>query len=328
MKSLNFLDLIGKTPLIDLSGLINGVSSRLYAKCEFMNPGTSMKDRMANHILNMAEANGQLKKGDTIVCASSGNTGCSFAMLGAIKGYSIIIVTSKNCSLEKQNHIKALNAQLIVVDEDENYMDYGDKLAEENGYFNVDQYNNPYNPEAYYRTLGPEIWEDTQGEITHFVMTGSTFGCISGTGKFLKEKKPSVKVFLADPISSNIYSYYYSCYSKNSSPHVVVNTPENSIIEGAGKDQPTNCLDFSVIDEVLQVSDQDAVSACHQLSQREGVLVGGSSGINLAAAKSIANQLSEEKLVVTILCDSGIKYLSKIYNPEFLSRYTQTSGNY
>ncbi|MEM8610630.1 MAG: cysteine synthase family protein [Cyanobacteria bacterium P01_H01_bin.105] len=311
------VDLIGNTPLIDLSFLTKKKSASLYAKCEFMNPGASMKDRIASHILDVAEAKGDLSKGDTIVCASSGNTGCSFAMLGAIRGYSVIIITSSKCSLEKQNHIKALDAQLIVVKKNEDYMAFGDKLAAENGYFNVDQYNNPYNPETYYKTLGPEIWKDTDGKVTHFVMTGSTFGCISGTGRFLKQKNPNIKIILADPVGSNIYDYYYKSHLSNK-PFYQANKSNTSIIEGAGKSKPTQCLDFSVIDEVIQVADYDAISTCHELAKREGLLLGGSSGINVFAARELARLLPKESTVVTILCDNGIKYLSKIYNQSFL----------
>ena len=316
MKAPKFTDLIGNTPLIDLTGLVNENSGYLYAKCEFMNPGFSLKDRIANYILDVAETQGLLKKGDVIVCSSSGNTGCSFAMLGQIRGYRVVIVTSEKCSVEKQNHIKALNAKLIVVDQD-SYMSYGQNYAKKNGYFDVDQYNNKYNPEAYYKTLGPEIWKDTNGEITHFVMTGSTFGCISGTGRFLKECNPAIKVILADPVGSNIYAYYYSKLKNDLSSHL--DPGQFSIIEGAGKSAPTKCLDCSVIDEVLKVSDEEAVSTCHQLVKDEGLLVGGSSGLNVFAAKLIANRLDKKHVVVTVLCDSGLKYLSKIYNKEFLS---------
>ena len=319
MKAPRFIDLIGNTPLIDLSKLVDENSAYLYAKCEFMNPGLSLKDRIANYILDVAEARGHLKRGDVIVCSSSGNTGCSFAMLGKMRGYHVVIVTPEECSIEKQNHIKALDADLIVVNKND-YMDYGGKYAQEYGYFDVDQYNNIHNPEAYYHTLGPEIWRDTNGEITHFVVTGSTFGCISGTGRFLKERNPEIQVILADPMSSNIYAHYYSNLKNNknnlSRP---VDHGKPSIIEGAGKSAPTKCLNFSVIDEVLQVSDEEAVSTCHQLLEYEGLLVGGSSGVNVSAAKFIANRSRQKHVVVTVLCDSGVKYLSKIYNKKFLS---------
>lgn len=316
MKNTRFTNMIGNTPLINLNQIVGENSAYLYAKCEFMNPGFSLKDRIASHILNVAEAQNKLKKGDVIVCSSSGNTGCSIAMLGQIRGYKVVVVTSKKCSIEKQNHIKALNAELIVVDHDA-YINYGKNYARENGYFDVDQYSNIYNPEAYYKTLGPEIWKDTNGAVTHFVMTGSTFGCISGTGRFLKECNPEIKVILADPLYSNIYEYYY----KNIKDDVSFNSTssKSSIIEGVGKSVPTKCLDFSVIDEVLKVTDEEAVGICHQLAREEGLLVGGSSGINVFAAQLVANRLSRKHIVVTILCDNGIKYLSKIFNSNFLA---------
>jgi cysteine synthase len=179
-----FIDLIGKTPLIKLTSLTNKGSAQLYAKCEFMNPSFSMKDRIAKYILEKADATNQLNPSSTIICSSSGNIGCSVAMLGSIKGYPVIIVVSNKCSIEKQNHIKSFNAKLIVRDEHD-YVEYGKKLGQDNGYFDINQYDNPYNPETYYKTLGPEIWKETNGKITNFVMTGSTFGCISGTAKFL-----------------------------------------------------------------------------------------------------------------------------------------------
>lgn len=311
-----FTHLIGNTPLIDLSSLVDKGGAKLYAKCEFMNPGFSMKDRIAKYILDIAENTGKLKPGDTIVCSSSGNTGCSFAMLGGMRGYKVIVVTSKKCSIEKQNHVKALNAKLIVVDETD-YMIYGQQLAESYGYFNVDQYNNPYNPKAYYETLGPEIWRETEGKVTHFVMTGSTFGCISGTGKYLKEQNKNIKIVLADPLHSNIYDYYYHGYlAQNYQYHT--KKKQAYLIEGAGKYKPTQCLDFSVIDEVFRVSDIDAIHTCQQLARQESLVVGGSSGLNVFAAKTIASGLGKGNIVVTVLCDSGIKYLSKIYDHSFL----------
>lgn len=313
-----FIDRIGNTPLIDLSRMVPDGSAHLYAKCEFLNPSFSLKDRMASHIITVAEQEGTLKKGDVIVCASSGNTGCSVAFLAQLRGYQAVIVTSERCSQEKISHIKSLNAEVIVV-EHEIYMAYGRDYAKEHGYFDVDQYNNGRNPEAYYNTLGPEIWRETSGEVTHFVMTGSTFGCVSGTGRFLKECNSEIQVILADPQSSNIYDYYYQTdASSSTTADKYYGNSVGSIIEGAGKSEPTQCLDFSVIDEVVRVTDKEAVSTCHQLSKQEGLLVGGSSGVNVFGAQQIAQRLEPENVVVTILCDNGIKYLSKIYNDEFL----------
>jgi cysteine synthase len=318
VKPARFIDLVGNTPLIDLTQLVSQDSAYLYAKCEFMNPGFSLKDRMAGYILDVAEAQGKLQRGDVVVCASSGNTGCSIAMISQMRGYKAVIITSERCSLEKRHHIQALNAELIVVDHD-SYMTYGRDYASNNGYFDVDQYNNPNNPEAYYQNLGPEIWKDTDGKVTHFVMTGSTFGCVSGTGRFLKKCNSDIQVILADPFASNIYEHYYQISKPDLLSHP--NAKKTSVIEGAGKSSPTQCLDFSVIDEVIKVTDEQGVSTCHQLSQQEGLLVGGSSGVNVAAAMQVASRLDRQHLVVTILCDNGVKYLSKIYDREFLNSH-------
>ncbi|MGD1903417.1 MAG: PLP-dependent cysteine synthase family protein [Geitlerinemataceae cyanobacterium] len=318
MAACEIVDLIGSTPLLDLTDLVEPGSARLYAKCEFMNPGLSLKDRIAIHILDTAEAQGQLTKGDTIVCASSGNTGCSFAMLGRIRGYRVTIVVPESCSQEKQIHIKSLGAKVIVADKDE-YMSCGRDYARENNFFDVDQYNNSRNPDTYYKTLGPEIWRDTDGQITHFVTTGSTFGCISGVGRFLKEQNTKIRITLAEPECSNIYEHYYGKdVEKQDSKQSVKRT---SSIEGSGKSSPTQCLDLSVIDEVRKVSDWDAVAMCHLVVKTKGLLVGGSSGLNLFAAKQVADSLGKENIVVTILCDSGVKYLSKLYNPIFLAEH-------
>lgn len=286
-----------------------------------MNPGFSMKDRIARYILDQAEHAGDLKSGDTIVCASSGNTGCSIAMQGNIRGYHVIIVTSEKCSAEKQNHIRSLNAELKVVSQSEDYMAYGNAFAKENGYFDVDQYNNFGNPEAYYHTLGPELWVDTEGRISHFVMTGSTYGCISGTGKFLKEQNPEIQVILVDPEGSNIQDYFYNAYQTGEKDNYIFKPVKPSLVEGSGQRKPTGCLDPSVIDEVIKVSDRDAIDMCHRLAAQEGLLVGGSSGLNVAGAIREANKAAPDSVIVTLLCDSGVKYLSKIYNPAYLAQH-------
>jgi cysteine synthase len=312
----SFMNLTGNTPLIDLSGLLHSSNVQLHGKCEFMNPGFSMKDRIACHILDRAEQAGMLTPGDTVVCASSGNTGCSVAMQGNMRGYQVIIITSEKCSLEKQNHIRALNAELIVLPHGEDYASYGRTLAKEKGYFDIDQYNNKNNPAAYYHSLGPEIWDDTQGRITHFVMTGSTYGCISGTAQYLKEQNPDIEVILVDPDWSNVYDYFYETGQEENAEA----SPKSSIIEGAGKPKPTSCFNPEVIDKVIKISDQDAVEMCHQLCVSQGVLVGGSSGLNTAGALQVAETAPPDSVIVTILCDNGIKYLSKIYNTDYLAK--------
>nr|VFJ90857.1 MAG: cysteine synthase A [Candidatus Kentron sp. H]VFJ91886.1 MAG: cysteine synthase A [Candidatus Kentron sp. H]VFJ98541.1 MAG: cysteine synthase A [Candidatus Kentron sp. H] len=314
-----YINLAGNIPMIDLSEFTRSENTSLYAKCEFMNPGFSMKDRIASYILDQAEEAGDLKSGDTIVCASSGNTGCSIAMQGNIRGYRVIIVTSEKCSLEKQNHIRALNAELKVVSQAEDYMAYGKDLAEDKGYFDVDQYNNAGNPEAYYHSLGPEIWEDTRGLISHFVMTGSTYGCISGTAKFLKEQNKDIQVILVDPEGSNIHDYFYNAYRTGARNYTFDPIEKPSLLEGVGKERPTGCLEPAVIDKVDKVSDQAAIEMCHRMAAEAGLMVGGSSGLNVAAAVRVTEAAEPDSVVVTILCDSGVKYLSKIYNPDYLA---------
>lgn len=314
--SLKITDRIGATPLIDLTSLVRKGGGKLYAKCEFMNPGMSLKDRIAQQMVKAAIQNNELRKGGTIVCASSGNTGCSIAMLGASLGFKVIVVTSKKCSKEKLEHIKAYGAEIIIT-EDTKYMQVANQLAETHGYFNIDQYSNPENPQAYFESLGPEIWSQTNGKISHFVMTGSTFGCITGTGRFLKEKNPNIKVVLADPSGSNMHKYYYQSY-KAGNPDLELGAMKNFIVEGAGKSKPTSCLDCKVIDDVFSTTDQESVDMCYKLAKEKGLLVGGSSGLNVHAATVLANSLDPESCVVTVLCDNGVKYLSKIYNPEFL----------
>jgi cystathionine beta-synthase len=243
-------------------------------------------------------------------------------MQGSIRGYRVIIVTSEKCSAEKQNHIKALNAELKVVSEAEDYMAYGRTLAKEKGYFDVDQYNNCGNPEAYYHTLGPEIWEDTQGRISHFVMTGSTYGCISGTAQYLKEKNSDIKAILVDPTGSNMYDYFYHIQQTGQSDDYTFKPVQSSLLEGTGQEKPTGCLNLDVIDEVIKISDLAAVEMCHKLVGQKGLLVGGSSGLNVAGAIQVADTSpSQEDVIVTVLCDSGIKYLSKIYNPNYLAEH-------
>lgn len=303
-----YSELIGNTPLIDLSYLDISNATTIYAKCEQFNPGLSLKDRMARHILNELEKRKEIKIGGTIVCASSGNTGCSVSMLCAFKGYNSIVVTNKKCSLEKRAHIRSLGAELIVVTDSENYREVAKEIANNNGYIDLDQYNNPHNAEAYYNSLGPEIWEDTNGEITHFVMTGSTYGCISGVSKYLKEKNKNIKVILVDPPGSNIFYYFY----KKEIP--IYTGKKVSIIEGVGKEKPTKCLDFSVIDEVLRVDEESAVSMCRRIAKEKGMLIGGSSGLNLSGAIRVASGIKTKgSLIVTLVCDSGVKYLSKLF---------------
>lgn len=304
------------TPLLDLSDLTTGASARLFAKAEFMNPGLSLKDRIARHILKCAVEDGDLEPGQTIVCASSGNTGCSVAAIGRAMGHPVIVVTSPKCSQEKRAHIEAYGARIVI--EADDYMKAGRELACREGYFDVAQYENPKNPEAYYRTMGPEIWEQTEGAVTHFVMTGSTFGCLTGTSTFLKEKNPDIRAVLVDPENSHVKHFLEAHQSGGDLPPEVHAPMESYVVEGAGKSKPTPLLDLDLVDDVVVVSDDQAIAMCHRLANDKSILVGGSSGLNVAAAVELAESLGPGATVVTVLCDHGVKYLSKVYDADYL----------
>ena len=282
---------LGSTPLVDITSLaspkVAGV--KVLGKCEFFNPGFSMKDRIVKNIFDKAEEAGLLRPGGTVVAASSGNTGAAVAMLAAMRGYKAVITTSPKCSDEKIATIKAYGAEIIVSpsglsdDHPSSYMNIARTLAAQNeGWFDVNQYDNLDNPEGHYRTLGPEIWSQTVGRVTHFVAGGSTGGTISGTGRFLKSKNPDIKCVLADPYGSIFHEYFVS---------QKLVQPKKFLVEGVGKGSIPGCMDFSLIDDVVQVRDEDAFHICHELARTEGLMVGGSAGLNTWAAIQIANQL-------------------------------------
>lgn len=292
--------------------------SKVYAKCEFFNPGFSIKDRIVRGILDAAEAAGDLRPGMTVVAASSGNTGASTAMMCAMRGYPCIITTSTKCSVEKMNAIKAYGAQLLVsppgVKEGDpmHYMEMARTLAREsNGeVFDVDQYDTQSNPKAHYDTLGPEIYSQTGGEVTHFVAAGSTGGTISGTGRYLKEaSNGQVRVVLADPAGSIFAEYFRSR---------TMTKPKKFLVEGVGKGSIPGAMNMDLVDEVIVVTDQVAFDTCAHLARHEGICAGGSSGLNVHAALKVAAASEEPAVVVTVMPDLGVKYLSKVYNPEWL----------
>jgi cysteine synthase len=229
-------------------------------------------------------------------------------MLGAILGLKAVIITSPKCSKEKMSAIKAYGATLLV---ENDYMAKEVTLAKENpDWLMFDQYNNQLNSEAHYLTTGREIWEQTNGEVTHFVMSASTGGTISGVGRYLKEKKPNAKIILADPYGSVFHQFHY----KGTTDKPTVKTE----VEGAGKESLTGVIDFKYIDDVVQVHDENAFAMCKELASSEGLLVGGSAGLNAFAAIRLAQEVEEPCTIVTILCDMGIKYLSKIYDDDWL----------
>jgi cystathionine beta-synthase len=309
------LDTIGNTPLVQVQHLTAHIPHiTLLLKLEFFNPGASIKDRIVKYIIDDAEQRGLLKPGGTIIENTSGNTGAAAAMLAATRGYKCILTMPDKVSKEKQNALKAFGAQTIVcptsapAHSPEHYVNVAKRLAEETpNSFRIDQYDTKKNPEAHYLTTGPEIWEQCRGEVDYFVASASTGGTISGVGRYLKERKPSVKVIMPDPVGSIYYDYFY----KGTFPNDAVC---NYQLEGIGEDHLAKAIDFKIIDEVVPVSDEDAFHYARILARKEGVLGGGSSGANVWAAMRLAETLQEPATIVTVIPDSGLKYLSKFFD--------------
>ncbi len=318
---MSILSAIGNTAFVELVKLVPSKQVRIFVKCEFTNPSGSIKDRIVAHIVQQAEQSGQLKPGGTIVENTSGNTGAAIAMLAAIKGYRAILTMPDKVSLEKQNALRAYGAEIIVTptsaapDSPKHYVNVAKRIAAETpNSFRIDQYDNPKNPEAHYLTTGPEIWRQSKGEIDIFIASGSTGGTVSGVGRFLKEKNPAIQVIMPDPIGSIYYEYF-----KTGKIAAAGNC--SYFVEGVGEDHLAKAMDFSVLDDIIPFTDKDAFLTARRLAQQEGLLVGGSSGANVWAALKIAAQLKQAANIVTILPDSGIKYLSKIYNDDWMQTH-------
>ncbi|MBE0661838.1 MAG: cysteine synthase family protein [Bacteroidales bacterium] len=320
MKSYHLLESIGNTPLVKLQKINPFSHIEIYVKLEFFNPGGSIKDRIVRHIIEDAEARGLLKPGGTIVENTSGNTGAAVAMIAAIKGYKAILTMPDKVSKEKQDALKAFGAEIIVTptsappNSPDHYVNTAKRIAAETpNSFRVNQYDNQKNPEAHYQTTGPEIWEQTGGRVTHFVSGGSTGGTISGVGKFLKEKNPQVKVIMPDPVGSIYYEYFKTGK---------INTDGSCTyqVEGVGEDHLAEAMDFSLVDEMYQFTDQVAFSTARKLAHEEGIFGSGTGGANVWAALKHAATLKEPAVIVTMIPDSGAKYLSKFYNNEWMHK--------
>ena len=300
------LDGIGRTPLVALNRLFPQKHINVYAKLEFLNPTGSIKDRIARYMLAKAEHDGRLMPGATIVEASSGNTATAISMVAAVKGYKAILVMPAKASREKQASATALGARVIVCSSEENYVERARAIALEiPGSFLLDQYNNRDNVEAHYTDTGPEIWNDVRGQIDYFVAGASTGGTVSGVGRYLKNKNAAIKIIVPDPIGS-VYEPYYRTGT-------VSKPTRKYLVEGVGKDTLVECMDFSLVDEFLAFSDQQAFAAARQLARVEGVFAGGSSGANIWACAELIKKTEEPCTIVTILPDSGFKYLSTIF---------------
>jgi cystathionine beta-synthase len=312
----NILGLIGNTPLIKLNRLARGVRAQIFAKMESLNPGYSVKDRIGVSMIEAAEREGTLKPGGTVIEATSGNTGIGLALAAAVKGYKCIFVMTDKASVEKSRYLKALGADVVITPVSakpgtpDHYVSTARRIAAETpNSFYPDQYSNPFNPEAHYRTTGPELWRQTEGKITHFVAGLGTGGTISGTGRYLKEQNPAIRIIGADPYGSIFKSY-------KETGKVVEATPY--LVEGIGQEIVPPNVHIKYVDEVINVTDRDSFELSRLLGRMEGIFCGGSTGTNLAAALRVAANLDENAIVVFIVCDTGEHYLTKHHSDEWL----------
>lgn len=313
----SLLDLIGNTPLLRLGRTLDGLEDGplVLAKIEYLNPGGSVKDRIATRMIEAAEASGELQPGGTIVEPTSGNTGVGLAMVAQAKGYHCVFVCPDKVSEDKRNVLRAYGAEVVVcptaVDPEhpDSYYSVSDRLASQPGAWKPNQYANPHNPRSHYETTGPEVWAQTEGRITHFVTGMGTGGTISGVGRYLKEQNPDVQVVGADP-SGSVYS------GGDGRPYLV---------EGVGEDFWPDTYDRGIADRVIEVSDADSFAFTRRLAREEALLVGGSAGMAAYAAKQLAHELAAEgrtdAVVVVLLPDSGRGYLTKVFNDDWLAQY-------
>ena len=317
----NVLDAIGNTPLIRLNRASEATGCEILGKAEFMNPGQSVKDRAALSIIRDAEAKGLLRPGGRVVEGTAGNTGIGLAMVASALGYKTTIVIPRTQSQEKKDAIRLLGAELVEVDavpysNPDNYVRYSGRLAEElartepNGAIWANHFDNVANRQAHYDTTGPEIWEQTGGKVDGFICAVGSGGTLAGVAQALRERKPEVKIGLADPGGASLYNWYAAGELK---------AEGNSISEGIGQGRITANLEGLAIDHPYRVSDEEMMEQIFDLVQHEGLCLGGSTGINVAGAVRLARDLGPGRTIVTILCDHGSRYQSKLFNPEFLA---------
>jgi cystathionine beta-synthase len=317
-KNFNLLDSIGNTPIVKLDHISKGIKPNIWAKLEFMNPGGSIKDRIAKYMVEKAEKEGKLKPGDTIIENSSGNTAMGLAIVARQKGYKLKIVIRNTTSKEKLKMLRILGVELILVDTNlspdnpESYNNYAANLTKDNpDMYYIDQHNNLDNNETYYKTLGPEIWEQLEGKVDYLIAGVGTGGSLFGTGKYLKEKNTNLKIIGIDPVGSIFYDYYKT---------KTMIKPSRYLIEGMGDEFLINTAALEMMDDMLKIDDKTAFHWTKKLAHEEGILAGGSSGANIWGAIKIANEIEDDANIVTLFPDSGYKYFSTIYNDEWLKK--------
>ncbi|MFQ6037173.1 MAG: PLP-dependent cysteine synthase family protein [Candidatus Aminicenantales bacterium] len=312
----SILDAVGHTPLVRLNKIASGIKPEIFAKLESFNPMGSIKDRIAKHMIEKAEREKRIKPGDTIVDNSSGNTALGLAMVCAVKGYRVKMVVRDNISPEKIKFLRAMNVELVLVDHTlppespESYNNVTPQIVKETprGYY-FDQHNNRDNNETHYLTTGPEIWEQMEGRIDYFVAGIGTGGTICGVSRFLKEKDPRIKVIGVDPAGSVFYDFFHTGKLSKPAPYE---------LEGLGDEFLIGCVDFSLIDDIFRITDKQAFRLTRELADREAILAGGSSGAALWASLKLAREITHPARIVTVFPDSATRYLSTIYNDDWM----------
>ena len=315
------VEAIGNTPLIRLKRASEETGCNILGKAEFMNPGQSVKDRAGKWMILEAEKRGELKPGGLVVEATAGNTGIGLAVVASARGYRTLIVIPETQSQEKKDTLRLCGAELVEVpalpfSNPNNYQHIGRRLAEKlrktesNGVLFADQWNNLDNAKAHYESTGPEIWEQTSGKVDAFICSVGSGGTLAGVSRCLKEKNKNIIIACADPHGAAMYELFKHGTAKS--------TPGGSITEGIGLGRVTPIIETAKVDDAFLISDEEAVTVIYELLEHEGLCLGGSTGINIAGAVRLAKQLGPGKTIVTILCDSGNRYQSKLFNPDFM----------
>jgi cysteine synthase A len=315
------VEAIGNTPLIKLTRASEATGCTILGKAEFMNPGQSVKDRAGKWMILEAEKRGDLKPGGLVVEATAGNTGIGLAVVGSARGYRTLILIPENQSQEKKDVLRLCGAELLEVpvlpfSNPNNYQHVGKRLADQlrktepNGVLFADQWNNLDNAKAHYESTGPEIWQQTGGKVDGFICSVGSGGTLAGTSAYLKEKNKGIVTACADPRGAAMYELF-----KHGEPKV---TPGGSITEGIGLGRVTAIIEAAKVDDAFLIPDEEAVPVIYELLEHEGLCVGGSTGINVTGAIRLARQMGPGHTIVTILCDSGYRYQSKLFNPDFM----------